>query len=53
MNFNPDTTKQAQEVIFSFKIKKRAILCYCLIKPMLLGNLHKITWELHLTLNEV
>ena len=23
MNFNPDTTKQAQEVIFKFKIKKR------------------------------
>ena len=23
MNFNPDTTEQAQEVIFSYKLKKK------------------------------
>ena len=40
MNFNPHTTKQAQEVIFSRKLKKRNfILHYCLIMLVLLGHL--------------
>ena len=43
MKFNPDTTKQAQEVIFSCKFKNRFILHYCLIIQMLLGHLPKIT----------
>ena len=43
MIFNPDTTKQAQEVIFSCKFKNRFILHYCLIIQMLLGHLPKIT----------
>ena len=51
MNFDPDTTKQAQEVIFSSKLKKRFILHYCLVMPMLLGYLPKNTWELYLTLS--
>ena len=40
MNFNPDTTKQAQEVIFSRKLKK-FILHYCLIMPVLPGHFPK------------
>ena len=51
MNFNLDTTKQAQEVIFSRKLKERFILRYCLIMPMLLGYLPKNPWELYLTLS--
>ena len=49
MDFNPDATKQAQEVIFSRKFKKRFILHYCLTMPILLGHLPKNTWELYLT----
>ena len=49
-NFNPDATKQAQEVI-SRKSKKRSILHYCLIMPVLLGHLPKSTWELYLTIS--
>ena len=50
-NLNKDlernTTKQAQEVIFSRKSKKKkSILHYCLIMPVLLGHLPKNTWEL-------
>ena len=48
MNFNPDTTKQAQEVIFSRKLKK-FILHYCLIMPVLPGHFPKTlgnyTWQ--------
>ena len=40
INFNPDTTKQAQEVIFSRKLKK-FILHYCLIMPVLPGHFPK------------
>ena len=32
MNFNPDTTEQAQEVIFSYKLKKKIHL------PLLFNN---------------
>ena len=31
MNFNPDTTKEAQKVILSHKLKKKSILHYYLI----------------------
>ena len=48
MNFNPDTTKQAQEVTFSRKLKKKFILHYCLTMPVLLGHLPKNIWELYL-----
>ena len=41
INFNPATTKQAQEVIFSRKFKKRFILHYNLIMSMLLGHFPK------------
>ena len=51
MNFNPNTTKQAQEGIFSPKLKKRFIFHYCLIMPVLLEHLPKNTWELHLTIS--
>ena len=51
MNFNPDSTKQAQEVIFSRKLKKRFILHYYLIMPVLLGHLPKNTWKLYLTIS--
>ena len=51
VDFNPDTTRQSQEVIFSCKLKKRFILIYCLIMPMLLGHLPKNAWELYLTLS--
>ena len=44
-------TKQAEEVIFSHKSKKRFILHYCLIMPVLLGHLPKNTWELYLTIS--
>ena len=43
MNFNSDTTKQAQKVIFSLKLKKKFILHYCLM-PVLLGNFSKNIW---------
>ena len=51
VDFNPDTTRQSQEVIFSCKLKKRFILIYYLIMPMLLGHLSKNAWELYLTLS--
>ena len=51
MNFNSDITKQAQEVIFSGKLKKRFILHYCLMMPLLLGYLPKNAWELYLTIS--
>ena len=52
MKFNPDTTKQAQEVIFSRKMKKKQfILHYCLIMLGLLGHLPKNTWELYSTIS--
>ena len=51
MNFNPDTTKQAQEIILSRKLKKKFILHYCLIMLVLLGHLPKNTWELYLTIS--
>ena len=41
MNFNPDNTKQAQEVIFIRKLKKKFIFHNCLIMPVLLGHLPK------------
>ena len=37
MNFYPDPTKQAQEVIFSCKTKNYLILPYCLIMQKLLN----------------
>ena len=51
MNFNPDTIKQAQEVISSRKLKKKFILNYCLIMLVLLGHLPKNAWELYLTIS--
>ena len=52
MNFNPDTTEQAQEVIFSYKLKKkRFIFHYSLIMPVLVGRLLKNNRELHLTIS--
>ena len=45
MNFNPDTIKQAQEVIFSRKVKKHFIVHYYLIMLVLLGHLPQNTWE--------
>ena len=51
MNFNPDTTKQAQELIFSRKVKKKKKVHPPLLfnNAMLFGHLPKNTWELCLT----
>ena len=45
--WNPDSTKQPQEVIFSRKSKK-----WLIVPLLLLGHLHKNNWELYLTLSE-
>ena len=50
MNSNPDTTKQAQKVIFSLKLKK-FILHYSLIIPVFLGHPPENTWELYLAIS--
>ena len=46
MIFNPDATKQAQEVIFSRKIKKTLILLCFSTMLLCLKLTHKNTWEL-------
>ena len=46
MIFNPDATKQAQEVIFSRKIKKTLILLWFSTMLLCLKLTHKNTWEL-------
>ena len=50
MNFNVDTTKQAQEVIFSRKVKKKNSSSSILFMLVLLGHLPKNTWESYLTI---
>ena len=47
---NADTTKQAQKVIFSLKLKK-FILHYSLIIPVFLGHPPENTWELYLAIS--
>ena len=44
--FNPNASKQAQEVIFSRKIKKPLILFWFLTILLHLKLTHKNTWEL-------
>ena len=46
MIFNPDATKQAQEVIFSRKIKKTLLLLWFSTMLLCLKLTHKNTWEL-------
>ena len=50
MNFNLDTTKQAQEVVFSRKVKKKNSSSSILFMLVLLGHLPKNTWESYLTI---
>ena len=47
MNFNPDPTKQAHEVILVAKEKKYIILRQYLIIPVFLIHHPKNTWVLH------
>ena len=50
MNFNLDTTKQAQEVIFSRKVKKKQFILHTIYASVARTYLPKNTWESYLTI---